>query len=66
MISEADLDLQLSLVKPEGLSDSFQLEYIVANEYTVKQVMCKEERVEKGMESAIWASQSLANSYCFS
>lgn len=36
MISEADLDLQLSLVKPEGLSDSFQLEYIVANGYTVK------------------------------
>lgn len=36
VISEADLDLQLSLVKLEGLSDSFRLEYIVANEYVVK------------------------------
>lgn len=48
MISEADLDMRLSLVKLEGLSDSFQLEYIVANEYIVKQVICKEREGRKG------------------
>lgn len=48
MISKADLDLHLSLVKPEGPSDSFQLEYIVVNEYIVKQVICKERTGRKG------------------
>ena len=51
MISEADLDPQLSLVKVEGLSDSFQLEYVVANEYIVicmSYVICKERKGRKG------------------
>lgn len=33
---EAELGPQLTLVKLEDLSDYFQLEYIVVNEYIVK------------------------------
>jgi len=36
VISKAVVDLQLSLVKMEGLSVSFQLENFVANDYIVK------------------------------
>lgn len=65
MTSEADLDLWLSLVKLEGLilfswNTLWQMNTLWNRSYVRK------ERVEKGMESAIWTSQSLANSYCFS
>lgn len=36
VIPEAELGLKLALVKLEDLSDYFQSEYIVANEYIVK------------------------------
>lgn len=38
----------MAVISEAGGPDSFQLEYIVANEYIVKQVICKEREGRKG------------------